>query len=93
MKLTFIVNGTETIVTVESSDILLNDACETALEQTGNNGRNVLDFQAICNDQTLDMNSKINDQWVRDQNWIKTKIPISLDERVIFLSLKAGIGG
>lgn len=76
MDLTFIVNGTETIVSTEKDDILKN-AVLTALEQSENTGRSLSEWQVICDDRTLSSESIVNDY----------------ENKVIFLSLRAGMGG
>ena len=80
ISLTFIVNGTETIIEKVNINQPLHVAVNKALEQTGNTGRPISDWQAIFNDQTIDINKKIE-----DYNFPK--------DTIIFLSLKAGQGG
>lgn len=80
VKLTFIVNGTETIVEKVNVNQPLHVPVQKALEQTGNTGRQISEFQVIFNDQTLDPNIKVED----------FNFP---ENAVIFLSLKAGQGG
>ncbi len=90
MKVTFIVNGTETMVTTKSNSYL-KKAAQIALEQTGNAGRHLTDFQAICDDRILNMNAKINMLLVLDAEW-KNQVPINIKDKIVFLSLKAGQG-
>ena len=80
ISLVFIVNGTETIVEKANVNSPLHVAVQKALEQTGNNGRPIGDWQVIFNDVTLDIKKKIEE----------FNFP---DDAVIFLSLKAGQGG
>lgn len=80
ISLTFIVNGTETIVEKVNPHEPLHVAVHKALEQTGNTGRPITDWQVIYNDQTLDSNKKVED----------FNFP---EHAIIFLSLKAGQGG
>jgi hypothetical protein len=92
MKTTFIVNGTETIVTTKGSTLLIN-ACKKALEQTGNTARPVTDFQPILGDNFLTFENPINRQWLKTNNGRETDTPLVITEdSVIFLSLKAGQG-
>ena len=79
-SLLFIVNGTETLVEKVNVNQPLHVSVQKALQQTGNNGRAIGDWQVIYNDQTLDINRK-----VEEYNFTKNG--------VIFLSLKAGQGG
>ena len=80
ISLTFIVNGTETIVEKVNVNQPLHVPVQKALNQTGNTARVIGDWQVIYNDQTLDINKKVEDY----------KLP---ENAVIFLSLKAGQGG
>lgn len=80
ISLTFIVNGTETIVEKVNVNQPLHVSVQKALEQTGNTGRSISEWQVIFNDQTLDSNKKVED----------FNFP---ENAVIFLSLKAGQGG
>lgn len=80
ISLTFIVNGTETIVEKVNVNQPLHVSVQKALDQTGNTARLIGDWQVIYNDRTLDTNKK-----VEDYNFPKSA--------VIFLSLKAGQGG
>ncbi len=79
-SLTFIVNGTETIVEKVNIHQPLNIAVGKALKQTGNTGRPLSEWQVIYNDQTLDATKKVEE----------FEFPV---DAVIFLSLKAGQGG
>lgn len=97
-SLTFIVNGTETTVTVKTTDTL-EVAARLALKQTGNIGRPLGDFIAIISnpapgiaDEWLRFDRKVNEQFVF-KNGKQTKKKIEVDgNSVIFLSLKAGVG-
>ncbi len=80
ISLTFIVNGTETIVEKVNVNQPLHVAVQKALDQTGNNGRPIGEWQVIYNDQTLDISKKIEEYHFPEN-------------AVIFLSLKAGQGG
>ena len=80
ISLTFIVNGSETIVEKVNIHEPLHVPVQKALVQTGNTARPIGDWQVIYNDQTLDTNKKVEDY----------KLP---ENAVIFLSLKAGQGG
>lgn len=80
ISLTFIVNGTETLVEKVNVHQPLHVSVNKALEQTGNTGRAISEWQVIYNDQTLDPNAKVED----------FNFP---ENAVIFLSLKAGQGG
>ena len=82
MKLTFIVAGTETIVTARKTD-MLEIAAQKALNQSGNT-RHLSEWQIICNDTFLPSDQPIHK--------IKCDNPIT-ESDVIFLSLKAGMGG
>ncbi len=95
MDLTFIVNGNETIVSVKSSEVLLRTAAEKAMQQASVLGRPLDDFQCLCDDTTLDLDAKINDQWERDVRGKKTEVPVKIEDenKVLFLSLRAGYGG
>jgi hypothetical protein len=79
-SLVFIVNGTETIVDPVNVNQPLHVSVNKALQQTGNSGRPLGDWQVLFNDQPLDINRK-----VEEFNFPETA--------VIFLSLKAGQGG
>lgn len=79
-SLTFIVNGTETIVDHVNVNQPLHVPVNKALQQTGNTGRPLSDWQVLYNDQPLDLNKKVEDY----------NLP---EDAVIFLSLKAGQGG
>ncbi|HMJ69741.1 MAG TPA: DUF2604 domain-containing protein [Cyclobacteriaceae bacterium] len=79
-SLTFIVNGTETIVDPVNVNQPLHVSVNKALQQTGNSGRPLGDWQVLFNDQPLDINKKVEE----------FNFP---DNAVIFLSLKAGQGG
>jgi len=91
MKLSFIVNGTETIVSV-TKKTLMYDAAQKALEQTGNTGRPLGDFQFIYNDRTLDIKVAIKDAYQINYESGETEKVIISDGSLIFLSLKAGQG-
>ena len=80
ISLTFIVNGTETLVEKVNLNQPLHVPVQKALEQTGNTGRSINEWQVIYNDQTLDTNKKVEE----------FNFP---ENAVIFLSLKAGQGG
>lgn len=80
ISLLFIVNGTETLVEKVNVQQPLHVPVEKALAQTGNTGRPIGDWQVIFNDQSLDVNKKVEEY----------KFP---ENAVIFLSLKAGQGG
>lgn len=80
ISLTFIVNGTETIVKNINVNQPLHVAVQKALDQTGNSGRPIGEWQVIYNDQTLDISKKVEEY----------QFP---ENAVIFLSLKAGQGG
>lgn len=79
-SLTFIVNGTETLVSNVNVHQPLHVAVNKGLQQTGNTGRPLGDWQVLYNDQPLDTAKKVED----------FNFP---DNAVIFLSLKAGQGG
>jgi len=91
MKLTFIVNGTETIVEVKPSN-KLQTAINKALKQTGNTGRPSSDFQTFLNDDWLQPSYAICNQ-KETKRGQRSEIDVTLnDDSVIFLSLKAGWG-
>ena len=93
MKLTFIVNGTETSMKAKPSS-KLKTLIKKALKQTGNIGRPAEDFQAICNDHNLQWDSSIIDQVEKSDTVGKTGANIVItEETVIFISLKAASGG
>ena len=79
VDLTIIVNGTPTVVHV-NENAPLKTAVHKALEQTGNTGRPITDWQITWNDKVLDMDLKIKD----------FHFPKNVE---LFLSLKAGVGG
>lgn len=79
-SLTFIVNGTETVVEQVNVNQPLHVSVNKALQQSGNSGRPLGDWQVLYNDQPLDINRKVEE----------FNFP---DNAVIFLSLKAGQGG
>jgi hypothetical protein len=74
-----IVNGTPTDVKT-NVNAPLKSVIEKALEQTGNTGRPIEDWELKWNGQVLDPNKKVNDY----------DIP---DGAELFLSLRAGQGG
>jgi hypothetical protein len=80
ISLIFIVNGTETRVDKVNINEPLHVPVQRALNQTGNSGRPIGDWQVIYNDQTLDINQKVEQYGLPDG-------------AIIFLSLKAGQGG
>lgn len=80
ISLTFIVNGTETIVEKVNIHQPLHVSVQKALELSGNTGRPISDWQVFYDDQNLDTNKK-----VEDFNFS--------DNAIILLSLKAGQGG
>ncbi len=80
ISLTFIVNGTEKVVSNVNVNQKLHVAVQKALEQSGNTGRDISQWHIIYNGQTLNGNQK-----VETFNFT--------DDAVIFLSLKAGQGG
>lgn len=79
ISLTFIVNGTETVVSNVNINQPLHVSVQKALEQSGNSG-DISRWQIIYNDQPLNANQKVDSY----------KLP---EDAVIFLSLKAGQGG
>jgi hypothetical protein len=79
LVLTIIVNGTPTEVKI-NQNTPLKTAVEKALEQTGNTGRPVEDWQIKLNDQILDTGKKIKE----------FNFPEGFE---LFLGLTAGIGG
>lgn len=91
MKLTFIVNGTETTVKGKPSS-KLKTLIKKALEQTGNLGRPATDFQPWCNDYPLRPEHSILEQV--EMNTTKKPAPqiVINEESIIFLSLKSGVG-
>lgn len=80
LQLVFIVNGKETLVTNLNSQQPLKDAVEKALEQTGNSGRPLTDWQVKHNDTDLSVTKSI------------AEFHFPPDAK-IFLSLKSGVGG
>lgn len=80
ISLTFIVNGKETEVEKVNIHQPLKVSVEKALEQTGNTGRELSDWQVKLNDNELDVTKKVED----------FEIP---SDAKIFISLKAGQGG
>ena len=80
ISLTFIVNGKETEVEKVNIHQPLKVSVEKALEQTGNTGRELSDWQVKLNDNDLDVAKKVED----------CDIPSGVK---IFISLKAGQGG
>ena len=79
ISLTFIVNGTETVVEKVNIHLPLHVPANEALKQTGQT-RPLSEWQVIYDDKTLDVNKKVEDY----------NFP---EDAVIFLSLKAGQGG
>ena len=80
ISLTFIVNGKETEVEKVNIHQPLKVSVEKALEQTGNTGRELSDWQVKLNDINLDITKKVEE------------FSINSDVK-IFISLKAGQGG
>ena len=80
ISLTFIVNGKETEVEKVNIHQPLKVSVEKALEQTGNTGRELSDWQVKLNDNELDISKKVEE----------CGIP---SDAKIFISLKAGQGG
>ncbi len=80
ISLTFIVNGKETEVEKVNLHQPLKVPVEKALEQTGNTGRPLSDWQVKWNDTELDITKKVED----------FNFP---SDAKIFISLKAGQGG
>ena len=80
ISLTFIVNGKETEVEKVNIHQPLKVSVEKALEQTGNTGRELSDWQVKLNDNDLDVAKKVEE----------FSIP---SDAKIFISLKAGQGG
>ena len=79
-SLTFIVNGKETNVEKVNLHQPLKVSVEKALEETGNTGRELSDWQIKLNDTDLDIAKKVEE----------CNIP---SDAKIFLSLRAGQGG
>ena len=79
-SLTFIVNGKETNVEKVNLHQPLKVSVEKALEETGNTGRELSDWQIKLNDVELDITKKIEE------------FSIHSDAK-IFISLRAGQGG
>lgn len=79
VTLTIIVNGSPTEVRI-NENAPLKTAVEKSLEQTGNTGRPVQDWQIKWNNQVLDMSKKIKE----------FEFPTGVE---LFLVLKAGVGG
>ena len=77
--LLIIVNGTPTEVKI-NQNAPLKAAAEKALEQTGNTGRPIEDWQIKWEGQVLDMDKKIKE----------FNFPDGVE---LFLSLNAGVGG
>ena len=61
ISLKFIVNGVETVVENVNIHQPLRVAVQKALNQTGNQGRDINDWQVIYNDQHLDINKKVEE--------------------------------
>ena len=80
ISLIFIVNGKETEVEKVNIHQPLKVSVEKALEQSGNTGRELSDWQIKLNDNDLDVTKKVED----------CDIPSGAK---IFISLKAGQGG
>lgn len=80
ISLTFIVNGKETKVEKVNLHQPLKVPVEKALDQTGNTGRPLSDWQVKWNDNELDITKKVED----------FNFP---SDAKIFISLKAGQGG
>ena len=80
ISLTFIVNGKEANVEKVNLHQPLKVSVEKALEQTGNTGRELSDWQIKLNDTDLDITKKVEE----------CNIPSGAK---IFISLKAGQGG
>ncbi len=80
ISLTFIVNGKETEVEKVNIHQPLKVPVEKALEQTGNTGRPLSDWQVKWNDIELDITKKVEE----------FNFP---SDAKIFISLKAGQGG
>ena len=80
ISLTFIVNGKEAKVEKVNLHQPLKVSVEKALEETGNTGRELSDWQIKLNDVELDITKKVED----------CNIP---SDAKIFMSLRAGQGG
>ena len=80
ISLTFIVNGKEANVEKVNLHQPLKVSVEKALEETGNTGRELSDWQVKLNDSELDITKKVEE----------FNIPSGAK---IFISLRAGKGG
>lgn len=80
IPLTFIVNGKETNIEKVNLNQPLKVSVEKALEETGNTGRELSDWQIKLNDTDLDITKKVEE----------CNIP---SDAKIFISLRAGQGG
>jgi hypothetical protein len=80
ISLTFIVNGKEANVEKVNLHQPLKVSVEKALEETGNTGRELSDWQVKWNDIELDITKKVEE----------LNIPSSAK---LFISLRAGQGG
>jgi len=80
ISLTFIVNGKEAEVEKVNIHQPLKVPVEKALDQTGNTGRQLSDWQVKWNDNELDITKKVED----------FNFP---SDAKIFISLRAGQGG
>ena len=80
ISLTFIVNGKEAKVEKVNLHQPLKVSVEKALEETGNTGRELSDWQVKLNDVELDITKKVEEFNI-------------LSDVKIFISLRAGQGG
>ncbi|NPE28207.1 DUF2604 domain-containing protein [Methanococcoides sp. SA1] len=80
ISLTFIVNGKEATVEKVNLHQPLEVSVKKALEDTGNTGRELSDWQVKLNDIELDITKKVEE------------FSITSDAK-IFISLRAGQGG
>ena len=80
ISLTFIVNGKEANIEKVNLHQPLKVSVEKALEETGNTGRELSDWQVKLNDVELDITKKVEEYNI-------------LSDVKIFISLRAGQGG
>lgn len=97
MNISFIVNGTETIVGKISKKSKVIYSVNKALTQTGNNSRPIHDWQVIYDDTTLHINETWDNQYRKyekasNDSTIGVNQIIFPSRPLIFVCLRAGQG-
>ena len=79
MAQAIIINGIKTSILVDP-EALLKDVVQVALNQTGNVGSSWKDFFCMCDDDILNLNSKISEQYISN-----TGVRILLEGRILYI--------